>query len=148
MTRRGSVSKMIARQLPEIDRMCKSTVKDSLEALKVLAISYTPRDTGKLAESWKTTPVTKTSRGEFTGRVYNDTSYAAPIEYGSQPHIIRPKNHAGVLANRRKGFGPVFGSVNHPGNPGFHMASKAALQFKHSGASRAIAEAKVREFLH
>lgn len=148
MTVRGSVSKMIGRHIILVDKMSKECVETSLDTLAVLAAGFTPVGrTGRLKANWKRTPVSRNARGEYTGRIYNDLSYAAPVEYGSSPHIIMSKSRNGLLANREDGFGPVHGPVHHPGFVGSHMAQKAALAFQQSGSERAIAEEKVRKYL-
>lgn len=52
----------------------------------------------------------------ITATIGTNVKYAAPIEYGSRPHTILPKN-ARALAFEWKGARVFFRKVEHPGTP-------------------------------
>lgn len=145
MTVKGSVSKMIGRHLSQMDKMNKECVEDSLDALAKLAAAFTPVDTGHLAKSWRTTPVHRNSRGQYTGRIYNPVHYAASIEHGSSPHLITPTNKKALSWDGARH--PVK-EVMHPGSTGHHMATKAAEAFKTTGLRTKIAEDKTKKYIN
>jgi hypothetical protein len=103
--------------------------------LRRLVVERTPKDTGHLAESWKTKPVTKESvvqgyKAYVTG-VETDVDYAPYVEHGTglwgpkhAPYPIRPKTPGGVLHFFTREGREVFTKlVMHPGSPGAHMVA-------------------------
>ena len=90
-----------------------AAITDYLErlasAIEADAKAACPVKTGKLAGSIEHEVVGQVAR------IGSNVSYAAVVEMGSGPHIIRATT-AKVLANRETGqvFGPV---VHHPGTP-------------------------------
>jgi hypothetical protein len=52
---------------------------------------------------------------------------AAPQEFGARPHEISPRTRI-VMAS--KTFGPVSGTVHHPGNPALHYTRKGAETYR------------------
>lgn len=58
-------------------------------------------------------------------------------EEGARPHTIAPRK-AKALAG--KGFGPVSGKVDHPGNPALHYTARGAQTYP--GAFTAAARAR------
>jgi hypothetical protein len=79
-----------------------------------------PVDTGELVAS-----IEHEVSGQ-TARIGSNVKYAAIVELGAGPHIIRAKN-ARVLANRDTGevFGPI---VHHPGTPAQAYLAPALLR--------------------
>jgi hypothetical protein len=92
----------------EIDAAISRYLERLAVAIETDAKAGCPVDTGALATS-----IESEVNGQ-TIRVGSNLGYAASVEMGAAPHIIRVKN-ARVLANRETGqvFGPV---VHHPGN--------------------------------
>lgn len=81
-----------------------------------------PVDTGELAAS-----IGHEVSGQVA-RIGSNVKYAAMVEVGTGPHIIRARN-ARVLANRDTGqvFGPV---VHHPGTPAQAYLAPAVLRVR------------------
>lgn len=72
----------------------KEVVEKSLNELtsRVLAqtIRQTPRDTGRLARSWKSKEGVTRKGNRYSKDIYNDTEYSVYVEYGH-----RTRNHKG-----------------------------------------------------
>lgn len=82
-----------------------------------------PVDTGRLRSSIRADPPRIFSfRGSLT--VGSDLEYAAAINDGSRPHVIRPRR-AQVLRFRVGGQVVFARVVNHPGTRGTHFLDKA-----------------------
>jgi hypothetical protein len=79
-----------------------------------------PRDTGKLAGS-----VRAVASAPGRGAIIASARYAKIVEKGARPHPIAPK--ARVLAG--KNFGPVGGTVEHPGQDAQPFLRPAAARF-------------------
>lgn len=96
----------------------------------------TPVDTGNLRNSIK---AEKTADGWTIGTA---VEYAEDVEYGTEPHIITPKNkkalrfEVGRKARLAAGKSPKDGKfvfakkVNHPGTDGHHMFLKGVNYFE------------------
>jgi len=74
---------------------------------------YCPVDSNRLRGSIDIQERGRDAKGPFVV-VGTPVEYAGYVEFGTPPHKIRPKNKK-ALANRKGGFGPVSGVVNHPG---------------------------------
>lgn len=59
------------------------------------AVNRTPVNTGALRAGWQVRSNRIGDRATIT--VYNETPYAAMVEYGTKPHAIFPKSANGVL---------------------------------------------------
>lgn len=82
-----------------------------------------PVDTGRLRASIRADPPRIFSlRGSLT--VGSDLEYAAAVNDGSRPHVIRPRR-AQVLRFRVGGQVVFAKIVNHPGTRGTHFLDKA-----------------------
>lgn len=93
-----------------VERQVADALMEAAQETRNHAVRLTPVDTGALRAGWK---VRQGPTGHWT-EVYNETPYAAAVEFGSKPHVITAKNKK-VLANRKTG--QVFGQrVNHPGS--------------------------------
>lgn len=79
--------------------------------LQINAKKNAPVDSGELRRSIK-----RMQKG-MEAMVYSDAEHAAPIEFGADPHEIRP-NSAGALHFfwQKIGREVFFGQVDHPGN--------------------------------
>ncbi len=64
----------------------------------------------------------KDDRVSFTGNLKSDSPIAGIIEFGSQPHIIRPKNNKLLFWSGARH--PVK-EVKHPGTPAFRVLGDA-----------------------
>ena len=66
----------------------KETIQEIAEELLDTVVSKTPRDTGKLQESWKMTEVV--DHGSYVEiHVYNPVDYASHVEYGHKQEVGR-----------------------------------------------------------
>lgn len=109
----------------ELDAAIANYLERVASAIESDARHACPVDTGHLAES-----ITHEVDGA-TARIGSNVKYAAIVELGAGPHIIRVRN-ARVLANRETGqvFGPV---VHHPGTPA--QPHLAPALFRERGAA-------------
>lgn len=95
----------------EVRAAAPRAVKRTLFAIEGDAKIFAPVDTGNLMNSIST----DVDADGLGGEVGPTVNYGADIEYGTQPHIIRPKV-ANVLAFLAAGGGMVFArEVHHPG---------------------------------
>lgn len=95
----------------EVRRKAPAAVKRTLFAIEADGKVFAPVDTANLMNSIST-DVDPDGMG---GEVGPTADYGDDVEYGTQPHIIRPKTPAGVLAFLAGG-GTVFArEVHHPG---------------------------------
>jgi len=83
---------------------------DTVVTIEKYAKHKCPVDTGKLRAS-----ITGEVKGFEEGAVGTNTEYAMPVEYGSRPHDIRPKDKK-ALAFEKGGEKVVVKRVKHPGN--------------------------------
>lgn len=81
------------------------------------------RRTGELQDATRAKVVPRGSAG-WRLRISNKTRYAAPIEYGAKPHIIRPRR-AKVLRFMLRGKVVFARKVNHPGNRPYKFLYRA-----------------------
>ena len=107
----GAFKRELNDYLERVANQTFSEVKQAAQEIRNEAMQRTPVNTGALRSAWEVR-----ERKNLVGgvvEVFNDTKYAAAVEYGTPAHIIKATNKK-VLANKRTGqvFGPV---VNHPG---------------------------------
>lgn len=88
-----------------------------------VAKTSAPHDTGELARSIRYTPVSPLS-----GNIGSTAKHAGPQNKGAGAHQIAPIRKK-ALYNKRRGFGPVRGPVQHPGNPATGYLDKAQAAF-------------------
>ena len=68
--------------------LMKEIIKEIAEELKETAIEKSPKDTGKLKDSWKMTEVE--DHGNYVEIiVYNPVDYASHVEYGHKQEVGR-----------------------------------------------------------
>jgi hypothetical protein len=114
------------------DKQVLQSIKDQLDAKLDLAaditvgeiVTRTPVKTGFLKGNtrWK-------KIGRLVRRVFNNTEYAADVEFGTRPHVIYPKEKKALKF--KKDSKEVFATkVKHPGTPAqpfFRPGYRAAL---------------------
>lgn len=94
-----------------IRAMAPQAIKKTLFDIEADAKVGAPVDTGNL----ENTIGTDVDADGLGGVVGPTADYGDDVEYGTQPHVIRPRDPGGVLAFPGGG-GTVFArSVNHPG---------------------------------
>ncbi len=130
------------------EKVIKEELLKTGTRIQVTAKSLVPRNTTRLRDSIKV----QVSDGGFTVRIGSNLSYAPHVEFGTRPHIIRPKKKkalafpkSGGTLVKRKGkaktsftFGgkttitdAVFAKkVRHPGTKGRFFLTKAFLKHK------------------
>jgi hypothetical protein len=110
--------------LAECERMLDETLhvagKHSIDHVQRYP-AFKPR-TGRLQRGQKY-QVRRLSSGRLL-KLYNDVSYANPIDKGARPHIIRPRR-ARALRFVWHGELRFFAKVNHPGNRPYKFAYRA-----------------------
>lgn len=132
-----------------VEKMCKATTKDSLDAIQERVKDLTPVGTadwtnkvpGKLKSSITTTPVAA-ANDTYRGAVFSDVEYAKFVEYGTSPHEIRATNAKAL----RLADGRFFAKVDHPGYRGVHMFRRGGLEFAQMEATQ-IARTNATKFL-
>lgn len=96
----------------EVRAKAPVVVAKTLHAIEADAKVIVKKDTGNLAGSIST----DIDPSGLAGEVGPTADYGADVEYGTQPHEIRPKTPGGVLAFPGAGGGTVFAKVvHHPG---------------------------------
>lgn len=83
-----------------------------------------PSDTGELRRS-----ITYIPTGALSGVITTPVKHGAAQEHGAGAHTIAPVRKK-ALYNKRAGFGPIRGAVNHPGNPGVGFLQAAQDAFR------------------
>ena len=88
----------------------KRTIVESTVTIQSDAVSLAPEDEGNLKNS---IDYNITNSG-LTGEIFAGASYAADVEFGTQPHVIKAKP-GGVLHFKKDGKDVFATKVNHPG---------------------------------
>lgn len=84
-----------------------------------------PTASGKLKKSWRKRRVGRWIRNNYRWNVWTDVEYAPYVEYGTSPHVIRPRNPDGVLVYYTIGGKNMSKQVMHPGTEPVYMLSRA-----------------------
>ena len=118
---------------------------DTVVTIEKYAKHKCPVDTGKLRAS-----ITSEVTGFKEGAVGTNTEYAMPVEYGSRPHDIRPKDKK-ALAFEKGGENVVVKRVKHPGNkaqpflePAFMVGGRVARKNFDQAVTETQAKAKAK----
>ena len=105
----------------------RSELREAARQVVNRARVLVPVDTGRLRSSIRAEPPRFFSlRGSVT--VGSDLEYAAAVNDGSRPHVIRPRRAGGVLRFNVGGRIVYARYVNHPGTRGTHFLDKALQQ--------------------
>jgi hypothetical protein len=104
-----------------LDEALKRTLTRVVQDIAVDARSLVRVNTGRLKSSivWEV--------DGLTGRVSTDVPYWVHVEYGTAPHIIRPRNKRALYW---PGANHPVASVNHPGTPPFPFLRPALLKVR------------------
>ncbi len=97
----------------EIIEKIKLVLFKSMIKMQELATINCPVDKGRLRNSIHLNP---TSPGYFRYFLRDGVQYGSDVEYGTSPHIIRPKS-AKALKFSSKGKTIFSKKINHPGTP-------------------------------
>ncbi|NIQ97611.1 MAG: HK97 gp10 family phage protein [Desulfuromonadales bacterium] len=98
----------------EADRLAKDQARDK-EKRPLLR-------TGRYFNSIRA-EIQRRSKGFLSGRIKSDVKYAGALEFGSPPHVIRPRRKKALFW---EGAAHPVKQVNHPGNPPFRVLGGAA----------------------
>jgi len=130
-----------------IKLMCRQTVEESIIKIQELVRENTPRKSGHLWESVKTSGPRRTSSVSWEGSVSSNLPYTAAIEYGMAPRVITP-THKEALSFfwKKKGVHFVGRKVDWPGYAGHHMFLRGSTAFEKFYAEN-IAENNARIWL-
>lgn len=126
-----------------IDGTLKNMARLGAHHAKVLAVEYTPVETGDLKQSWKESRAHKVVGTNYPGsgygaEWYSDIDYAPYVEHGTglwgpkhKKYLILPKEPGGTLHWVGAGGHDIFSKgVLHPGSPGHHMVAKSAAKLE------------------
>lgn len=132
---------VLSNRLPQIagglQGRISQVVRKTAFDIEAHAKAIAPVDTGNL----KNTISTDIAGDGLSAEVTANADYAAHVEYGTRPHVIRPRN-ASMLAFKVGGVTVFAKEVNHPGTaaqpfmtpaaerarPAFHAAVKQAVE--------------------
>jgi len=105
----------------EIENEVSNLVKSTLYGIETDAKRNCPVDTGRLRGS-----ITTNITGKMSGECGTNVEYAEDVEYGTRPHVIKPKNKQAL--HWKEGNTDIFAKeVHHPGTkaqPFFEPAVK------------------------
>ncbi len=113
-----------------IDKKLKRVLWLSMNKIENLASEYAPVDTGRLKNSIFLYPVRE---GETQYIVADGVEYGAWVEFGTSPHIIKPKTKKSLAWKDKGSDRTIFAKrVRHPGtmaHPFFRPALKEVRDF-------------------
>lgn len=112
---KNDLPRIAANLEPRVSQVVRKAAFDIEAKAKMLA----PVDTGNLKNS------IQASVDGLSAEVTANADYAAYVEYGTAPHVIRPRN-AKVLAFQAGGKTVFAAEVNHPGTPAQPFMTPAA----------------------
>ena len=109
------------------NRAMAKIVRDTQTTMLDTARHATPSRTGAVRDSWIATPVWPHGPDRYEARIENSHRLVAWLNYGTQPHTIRPKGEAeGGKDALREPAGPR-AEAHVSGIQPAHMVEKAAL---------------------
>ena len=101
-------------------RARRDIAADAGDEMTRKAAANTPRQSGRTAGAWRTTPVTKTRNGYESG-TENSRPEAVWLEYGTEPHDLKPRSAQALDTPE----GPRAGARS-PGTPALYPLARAA----------------------
>lgn len=125
-----------------VQLMCLDTAHQSGDKLQELVRKHTPVKSGALRDSVEQGPMTRPYKTWYKIKVTSADPKAEWIEYGTPPHVIKPREKGGALSIG----GKQYAEVNHPGYEGAHMFVRGGTEFEELWAEL-IAEKNLRKFL-
>ena len=102
-----------------VDKEARIAMEASLVGLRAEIDRVTPVDTGRLRAGTAARMTGVLATG-LRGIVVNRVPYAVPVEFGTRPHLIRPRRGR-VLRFEVNGRTVFAREVRHPGTRGAHM---------------------------
>ena len=114
----------------DVGRACRKGAMDTAAEARRIAIAElgnNPGDrprTGQYADGFKVTVSRK--RNTFAFIVSNKKNYAAHLEYGTRPHIIRARRVQNLQFRARDGRWVKVKVVSHPGTKAYRILQRAA----------------------
>lgn len=126
-----------------IHLMCLDTAYQSGDKIQELVRKHTPFKTGKLRASVIQDSLVRMQRGRwYRIKVSSEDPKVRWIEYGTPPHVIKPREPNKALSIG----GKAYAEVHHPGSQAFHMFTRGGSEFEELWAE-SIAKRNLRVFL-
>lgn len=114
--------KALQQQPALAQRQLQRGLASSATALRAALEVATPKRTGATAAQW-------TQRAEGDGFTVENSSPIVPmLEFGTRPHVIRPRRRGGVLAFSVAGRRVFARQVNHPGTQPTHFVERTVAR--------------------
>lgn len=89
MTIKSFAPAVMPKEIRRLDKSLKAAtmlgLRNGARAAVAILVTRTPKDTGQLKASWKTTG---SRRGKNTHEVYNTAPHAGIVEEGARPHTV------------------------------------------------------------
>lgn len=114
----------------DVGRACRKVALDIAEEsqrIAIIELGNNPGDrprTGAYARGFTVT--VDRAPNTFVFKVGNSRSYAAHLEYGTKPHIIKARRVQNLQFRGRDGRWRKVKVVSHPGHKGFRILQRAA----------------------
>ena len=126
------------RVVPIIARKLADSVEDKAKRYSPVGVRWVPPGaknkvptaSGKLKNSWKKKRVGRWIRNNYAWSVWTDVEYAPYVEYGTSPHVIRPRKPGGTLVYYTASGKNMSKQVMHPGTKPVYMLSRAVNETK------------------
>lgn len=118
----GQLAADLAAAGGNIHAIAAGLVAEGAHAVEAQAKVYAPRRTGRMAGS-----IVATFADDLHATIGPGTLYAPYVEYGTRPHVIRPRKPGGVLVFTVNGRKVVARSVHHPGTSPHPFMRPAAV---------------------
>lgn len=122
---------VLSNRLPKIAATMQNRVSQAVRKsafdIQARAQAMAPVDTGNLKGSIST----EIAGDGLSAEVTANADYAAHVEYGTAPHVIRPRN-ASMLAFKVGGVTVFAKEVNHPGTAAQPFMTPAAEEVRPS----------------
>lgn len=114
----------------DVGKACRKVALDIADEAKRIAqveLGNHPGDkprSGEYARGFQV--IVSRSNGKFAFIVRNKRSYAAALEYGTKPHIIRARKVQHLEFRGRNGVWYKVKAVSHPGTKAYRILERAA----------------------
>ncbi len=122
--------------VPDIARFIAEALQDEIKKKTPSGVKWVPYGAPNAAPVRTTNlidSIKKEVKGRWTGKKYmwvvsTDKKYAPYVEYGTSPHVIRPKKPGGSLVYYTGGDQDGAKMVEHPGTKPVYMFTRGVAQ--------------------